>query len=120
MRDRGPRGIQRAFGNLRLKSGSTSTAELGPARSLRIQIEDAVSTTITHDKAKDELVITIGLTEGSAIVHITDNTTGAASDALSDGGVSYTRATINSNFATVAAKINAILSLLEGRGLLTP
>lgn len=56
----------------------------------------------------------------SAVVHLTDSTTGTANDTVSDVGAAFSQATLNNNFADVTAKINTILTRLESAGLLTP
>lgn len=50
-------------------------------------------------------------TEG-APVELTDSTTGTANDALTDVGAAFSQATLNNNFADIAAKINYLLRRL--------
>ncbi len=56
----------------------------------------------------------------TAIADLTDSTTGTANDTLTDVGGAFDQATLNNNFADVAAKINAIIARLESAGLLAP
>lgn len=51
------------------------------------------------------------------IASLTDSTTGAANDTLTDVGAAFNQATLNNNFADVAAKINAILAALRANGI---
>ncbi len=51
------------------------------------------------------------------IANLTDGTTGTANDALTDVGAAFNQATLNNNFADVAAKINAILAALRANGI---
>lgn len=48
---------------------------------------------------------------------LTDSTGGVANDALTDVGAAFNQATLNNNFADVAAKINAILAALRANGI---
>lgn len=48
-----------------------------------------------------------------AITALTDSTTGTANDTLSDVGGAFSQATLNNNFADIAAKLNAIIAYLK-------
>lgn len=50
--------------------------------------------------------------DGGAIVSITDSTTGTASDTVND-----TTSSVKDDIATLAAKINAIIAVLEAKGI---
>lgn len=56
----------------------------------------------------------------AAIVSLTDSTTGTANDTLVDVGAAFNQATLNSNFADLAAKVNAILTALRAAGTIAP
>jgi hypothetical protein len=58
-------------------------------------------------------------TAAAAVVAITDNTTGAVSNTLVDVGSSFSQATIDGNFATLAAKVNALIAALKRHGLMS-
>jgi predicted flavoprotein YhiN len=55
----------------------------------------------------------------TAIVHLTA-ASGTPDNTVVDVGGGFVQATLNNNFADLAAKINAILTALEAAGLLTP
>lgn len=55
----------------------------------------------------------------TTIAALTDSTTGSANDTLSDVGGAFNQATLNNNFADVAAKINAIRTALINSGLIS-
>lgn len=58
--------------------------------------------------------------QAQAIDPITDNTGGSAGDTLAAVSGTGADATINNNFATLAAKLNAIQAALEGVGITAP
>lgn len=62
--------------------------------------------------------ITNNGTQATAIASLTDSSTGTANDTVTDVGGSFTQATLNNNFADLAAKINAILAALRGAGII--
>ena len=51
-----------------------------------------------------------------AITEITDSTGGTASTTLSDVGSSFSQATLNNNFASIAQSLNEIKAALNGAG----
>lgn len=53
----------------------------------------------------------------AAIASLTDNSTGTAGSAVADAGASYTQATIDNNFATLTAKVNALIAVLKSAGI---
>lgn len=57
-------------------------------------------------------------TQASAITNLTDSTTGTANDTLTDVGVAFAQATLNNNFADLAAKVNAILTAIRNAGII--
>lgn len=61
--------------------------------------------------------ITANGTQATAIASLTDSTTGTANDTLTDVGGAFSQATLNNNFADLAAKVNAILAALRGAGI---
>ena len=48
---------------------------------------------------------------------LTDSTTGTANDTLVDVGAVFNQATLNDNFADLAAKVNMLLAELHDRGV---
>lgn len=62
--------------------------------------------------------ITANGTQASAIVSLTDSTTGTANDTVQDVGAAFSQATLNNNFADLTAKINGILAALRGAGII--
>jgi sulfite reductase alpha subunit-like flavoprotein len=54
----------------------------------------------------------------TTIAALTDSSTGTADGTIADVGASFNQATLNNNFADVAAKINAIRTALVGSGLI--
>lgn len=53
-----------------------------------------------------------------AIADIADNTGGVADGTLVDVGAAFDQATLNNNFAELAAKVNAILSALRSANII--
>lgn len=51
--------------------------------------------------------------DGAAITSLTDSTTGTASDTVND-----TTSSVKDDIATLAAKINAIIAVLESKGII--
>lgn len=62
--------------------------------------------------------ITNNGTQATAIVSLTDSTTGTANDTVADVGAAFSQSAINNNFADLAAKVNAILAALRGAGII--
>lgn len=58
------------------------------------------------------------LRQAATVAAITDSTEGTADGTLADVGAAFDQATINNNFAEVAAKINGILTALKDSGLM--
>ena len=56
-------------------------------------------------------IVEFQTTQG-VMVEFTDSTTGTPGDTLADAGESYTQATLNNNFASIAAKLNTIMRRL--------
>lgn len=54
----------------------------------------------------------------SAITSLTDNSGGTPSDTLADVPAAYSEATLANQIASLAAKINAILTALRAHGLI--
>lgn len=55
----------------------------------------------------------------AAIANLIDSTTGAADGTLADVGATFNQATLNNNFADLAAKVNAALAALRGANIIT-
>lgn len=62
--------------------------------------------------------ITNNGTQATAIVSLTDSSTGTANDTVADVGAAFSQANINNNFADLTAKVNAILAALRGAGII--
>lgn len=58
------------------------------------------------------------LGDPAAVPLLTDNTGGTASDTLADVPGSYTEATLANQLASLAAKVNAILTVMHAKNLL--
>ncbi len=52
--------------------------------------------------------------QSGTITELTDSTGGTADDTLADVGASFSQATLNNNFADLAAKVNALVRRLGG------
>ncbi|GAC1463672.1 MAG: hypothetical protein NVSMB9_01400 [Isosphaeraceae bacterium] len=50
---------------------------------------------------------------------IVDNSTGTASNSIVDVGSTFSQAQINGNLATLAAKVNALITALKRHGLMS-
>jgi hypothetical protein len=61
--------------------------------------------------------ITNNGTRASAIVAHTYSTGGTADNTLADFGASFSQATLSSNFADLAAKVNALIAAVHGAGI---
>jgi hypothetical protein len=59
------------------------------------------------------------MSQASAIVPLTDNSTGTASNIVFDVGPTFAQSQIDTNFATLTAKINALISTLQRHGLMS-
>ncbi len=58
-------------------------------------------------------------TQAPALAAVVDHSTGAASDTLLDVGPAYSQTQIDANFATLAAKVNALTATLKRHGLMS-
>jgi hypothetical protein len=56
-------------------------------------------------------IVEFDVTRG-VVTELTDSTTGTANDALTDVGAAFNQATLNNNFADIAAKINYLIRRL--------
>lgn len=56
---------------------------------------------------------------GAAVTSLTDNTGGTASDTLADVPGAYTEATLANQLASLAAKINTIITRLRTVGIIS-
>lgn len=66
----------------------------------------------------DNFAQVAAMAKAAVVVALTDSTTGTANDTVSDVGGAFNQATLNNNFADLAAKINAILTALKNAGLM--
>lgn len=57
--------------------------------------------------------------QAPALAAVVDNTTGTASNTLNDVGPTYSQAQIDANFATLAARVNALTAALKLHGLMS-
>ena len=57
-------------------------------------------------------------TQAPALTPLTSNSTGIASDTLSDVGGQFSQAILNNNFASLAAKVDALIAALKRHGLM--
>ena len=57
--------------------------------------------------------------QAPALAPVVDNSTGTASNTLADVGPAYSQAQIDANFATLAAKVNALTAALKRHGLMS-
>jgi hypothetical protein len=58
-------------------------------------------------------------TQATSLVPITDNSNGVASSTIADVGTTYSQSQIDANFATLAAKVNALIAALKRHGLMS-
>lgn len=58
-------------------------------------------------------VVAFDVRRGGLVAPITDSTTGTADGTLADVGAEFSQATLNNNFADLAAKINALAAQLK-------
>ena len=60
-------------------------------------------------------------TQAASLAAIVDSTTGvvSATGTLADVGSSYSQAQIDANFATLGAKVNALIAALKRHGLMS-
>jgi hypothetical protein len=62
---------------------------------------------------------TAAATQAPRLNPLTDSTGGTASDVLSNVGASFSQATLNNNFASIAAKVDALIAALKRHGLMS-
>jgi len=84
-------GLEGQLGALTLTNGANGWSAYGHAEE-------------SYDPATDETKV---------VENVTDSSTGTANNALVDVGGSFTQATLNDNFATLAAKIDALQNIVE-------
>jgi hypothetical protein len=58
-------------------------------------------------------------TQAPALAPVTDNSTGTASSTVADVGPTFSQSQIDANFATLAAKVNALIAALKRHGLMS-
>jgi hypothetical protein len=101
-----------------LKAGDTMTGTLTVAAS------GATTPTLVVNPAGTPSVGFFGVTpatQAASVAAIVDSTTGvvSATGTLVDVGGSYSQAQIDANFATLAAKVNALIAALKRHGLMS-
>jgi hypothetical protein len=57
--------------------------------------------------------------QAAAVAPVVDNSTGTASNTLVDVGSTFSQAQIDANFATLAAKVNALIAAMKRHGLMS-
>ncbi|MCA1684589.1 MAG: hypothetical protein LC745_01105 [Planctomycetia bacterium] len=57
--------------------------------------------------------------QAAAMAPVTDNSTGSVSNTIADVGPAFSQAQIDANFATLAAKVNALIAALKRHGLMS-
>jgi hypothetical protein len=60
-----------------------------------------------------------GATQAASSANLIDQTNGVSGANITDVSTSYTQATLNANFASLTAKVNAILATLKSFGLMS-
>ena len=58
-------------------------------------------------------------TQAPVVVALTDNSAGAVSNSMTDVGASFSQVQIDNNFASLTAKINALIAVLKRHGLMS-
>ena len=58
-------------------------------------------------------------TQAPALIALTDNSTGAPSNSISDVGAAFSQVQIDNNFASLTAKVNAVVAALKRHGLMS-
>jgi hypothetical protein len=96
-----------------LKSGDTIS---GP-----LLISSSTGPTLAVDPTASSLGFfgVQAVTQAVAIAPIVDNTSGTPSNSVADVGTSFNQNVIDNNFATLAAKINALSAVLRRYGLIS-
>ena len=62
---------------------------------------------------------TAGATQAARLNLLTDSTGGTASDVISNVGATFSQVTLNNNFASVTAKVDALIAALKRHGLMS-
>lgn len=58
-------------------------------------------------------------TQASSVASLSDNSTGLAGNTIVDVGPTYSQSTLDNNFATLAAKVNALIATMKRFGLMS-
>ncbi len=56
--------------------------------------------------------------QAPALTPLTSSSPGVASDTLADVGTAFSQAVLNNNFASLAAKVDALIAALKRHGLM--
>ena len=97
-----------------LKAGDTMTGPLtvaSPGTGVPLVVADSA----------DRMIGFFGTTPASqapALTSLTSNSPGIASDSLSDVGTTFSQSILNNNFASLAAKVDALIAALKRHGLM--
>lgn len=68
---------------------------------------------IVRWQATGVVLVAFDASQRGIIAPLTDSTTGTADGTLSDVGAAFNQATLNNNFAELAAKVNALAAMLK-------
>jgi hypothetical protein len=63
---------------------------------------------------------TLQLVNQGTVSDLTDSTTGTPGGTIADVGAAFSQTTLNDNFASLTAKVNAILDALQAAGMVSP
>jgi hypothetical protein len=97
-----------------LKAGDTMTGPLtvaSPANGSPLVVADSVSGLIGFFGATPA-------SQAAALTPLASSSPGVASDTLSDVGTTFSQSVLNDNFASLAAKVDALIAALKRHGLM--
>lgn len=97
-----------------LKAGDTMTGALtiaNPTTSATLLVADPINNLIGFFGASPA-------SQAPSLNSLTANSSGVASDTLADVGTSFSQSLLNNNFASLAAKVDALIAALQRHGLM--
>ncbi len=97
-----------------LKAGDTMTGPLSigsPGPSSPLLVADPINLLIGFFGATPA-------SQAPVLTPLLDSTTGVASDTLADAGPTFSQSVLNDNFASLAAKVDGLISALKRHGLM--
>ncbi len=74
---------------------------------------------VRANQVQDSNGVVVVTTQQSLVADLTDNTGGSTGSALSAATGTYNATIVNDNFASVNAKLDAILDIFENHGLMS-